>query len=330
MEEKVKEINQILNDNVVSRNLEGNIVFQNIKKFYELAQKLRIVLNDFDKNIQLEVNIDEVEKVSVLEMIEIIKKFYKEYNINLDLENLIQTGIISAKLTNTEEIDFDLCGEVSLENNIKVLDFNNNGLIIDVPILAHELGHIRNLGEKLTQENNLFTESLSRCDELLIVDYLEKNGYEQQMKNYKIHLLKTANKSINYKEVLFKILYLYKTLGDISKENYEFLFKETENYDQIINRVYDYLKKNSKPPLLQPASYLLDTYISCYLFLKYKENPEYLNVINEFNEIIKTESLETCLSFIGLKDLEIESQDILLDSVKEYINDITEEKIKTK
>ena len=50
MEEKVKEINQILNDNIVSRNLEGNIVFKNIKKFYELAQKLRIVLDDFDKN----------------------------------------------------------------------------------------------------------------------------------------------------------------------------------------------------------------------------------------------------------------------------------------
>lgn len=330
MEEKIKEINKKLNDNIVTRNLEDNLVFQNIEKFYNLAQKLRVVLNEFDKNVELQVYVDEVEKVSIFEMIEIIKRFYQEYNININVDDLIKTGIIESKLTNSGEEKFDLFGNVHIENYVKVLDFNNNGLIIDVPILVHELGHLRNLGEKLTQENNLFTESLARFDELLIVDYLEKNGYEEQMKNYKIHFFKRANNSIYMFEIIFKLFFLYDKLGDVSKKSYELLFGKTDNYNQIINDFYDYLKNNPKPPLLQHASYLLDNYISCYLYLKYQENPNYIKDINQLNEKIKTYNLTEILKFIGLKDLGKEDQEKLLNSVKEMIELIIIEKTKTK
>lgn len=331
MVEKVKYLNQMLEYNIVTSKLEENIVFQNIENFYNLAKKLRILLNEFNKNIQLIIDVDFVEKVTIFEMIEIIKKFYKEYNIEINLDTLINRGIIDFNLTNTCEEDFELWGLVHLENNIKLIDFNNNGLIIDVPVFVHELGHYRNLNkQKITQENDLLTESLARCDELLITDYLGKNGYEEQMNNYRISLLKQANKTIYYKEVFFKTLFLYKTLGDVSIKSYELLFKNTKDYEQVINNAYKIFKKNKNYQLIQPASYLLDTYISNYLFFKYKGNIEYLKIINELNEKIKTNSLEECLNFIGLKNLGANSQEMMLDAVKEMIDSITLEQSKTK
>jgi len=101
-------------------------------------------------------------------------------------------------------------------------------------------------------------------------------------------------------------------------------YEDTTNYEQEL-KVFEGQIKREEFYLDEYVRYVFDTYISSYLFLKYRENTKFLENINKLHEMVKTNNMFEILKSIGLNNLGKEDQDILLNAVKEMIDNITKE-----
>ena len=330
MDEKVKELNHKLNDYIIKNDLEYNNIFQNIWLFYTMTRELNETLKEFSKISNVKDTVKNSKRYDINEKIELIKKFYIQYNINIDIDKLIEDGTIEFIESDIDENPFYYNGKSFKENGHKLIKVSNNGTIADVPIIIHELGHYRNqLDNKSTSIREIFTESLARIDELLFLDYLSQYGYEDEIRKFKIYLLQCSANNAYYSTPVLKMFLLFDELGDISFDSYKMYFKDTKKYEQELKMFEEEI--NRKDFYLDNyVKYVFDTYISSYLFLKFKENNKFLENINTLHELVKTNNMFDCLKLIGLNNLGEEDRKILLDYVKEYINNLTEEKSKTK
>jgi len=331
MEEKINKLNKMLNDYIVNNDLEHNPNFQNIWLFYDMSVELNEILKDFTKVPNVRSAVEKSQRVDFFEKINLIKDFYRKYNINVDVDKLIVNGTINFIESNINENQFYYNGRSSKDNGHKSITAPNNGTIADIPIIIHELGHFRNQldGEKSTSVRELFTEALARTDELLFLDYLKEFGFEEEIRKFTLYLFQCSACNVRATTPILKMFLLFDELGDISLESYKMYYKDTSNYEHEIET----LEKNIKEEdffLDGYIKYLFDTYVSSYLFVKYKENDNFLENINNLHEYVNTKNIFECLQLIGLNNLDKNDRKIMLDSVKEFLTSITEEKIKTK
>lgn len=324
MEDKVKELNKLLNDYIVKNELEYNNIFQNIWLFYNMTNALNDLLKDFSDISDVKNAVQNSKRFDFFEKIALVKDFYSQYNINLDLDTLIIDGTIEFIESDIDENPFYYNGRNSKINGHKSVKVSNNGTIADVPIFVHELGHFRNQLDKTTTMRELFTEPLARTDELLFLDYLKNFGYEEEVRKLTIYIFQYSAYNARYAKPVLKMFLLFDELGDISIDSYKMLYEDTTNYEQEL-KVFEGQIKREEFYLDEYVRYVFDTYISSYLFLKYRENNMFLENINKLHEMVKTNNMFEILKSIGLTNLGKEDQDILLNAVKEMINNITKE-----
>ena len=324
MEDKVKELNKLLNDYIVKNELEYNNIFQNIWLFYNMTNALNDLLKDFSDISDVKNAVQNSKRFDFFEKIALVKDFYSQYNINLDLDTLIIDGTIEFIESDIDENPFYYNGRNSKINGHKSVKVSNNGTIADVPIFVHELGHFRNQLDKTTTMRELFTEPLARTDELLFLDYLKNFGYEEEVRKLTIYIFQYSAYNARYAKPVLKMFLLFDELGDISIDSYKMLYEDTTNYEQEL-KVFEGQIKREEFYLDEYVRYVFDTYISSYLFLKYRENNMFLENINKLHEMVKTNNMFEILKSIGLTNLGKEDQDILLNAVKEMINSITKE-----
>lgn len=317
MQERVRKLNQQLNDYIIKNHLEDNIIFQNIGLFYDMACDLYELLKEFSKIANIKDAVKNSKRLSFLEKINIIKSFYEKYHIDIDIDKLIQDGTLNFIESDIDDNPYYYNGSNGYDNGHQTVDICNNGTIADLPIAVHELGHYRNQpADGRNQLSSLFTEALARCDEFLFLNYLTDLGYKEDVRKYKIYLLQCSYKNVFYAKPLLKLFLIFKELGSISEESYKIMFKETSDYIHDIKVLESQINLESFD-LKSYVHYLFDTYISSYLFLKYKENSSFINNINQLHNFVNDTSMFECLKLIELNDLDIEDQEILINSVKE-------------
>lgn len=98
-----------LNNYILEKHLDTSPIIYNLEIFYELSNVLIENLLDITETVS---NIDytNVSKALPFENFELIKKFYKENNIDLDIEKYINDGTIDLRFFD-EFNDSTICEE---------------------------------------------------------------------------------------------------------------------------------------------------------------------------------------------------------------------------
>lgn len=237
-----------------------------------------------------------------LDKIEIISKFYKDSNINIDINEIVNSGILDIKIPiiENEKNDYFCFGKNYYLQNFKSITVYNNGLLTDSIIWVHEISHYRNQPDiKRTQENNLLTESLAFTEELIYIDYLKTFGFEYEANGFQYLLFENFHHNLSKAYKLLKIYVLYNQTGKVSEENYKFLYKNSYEYDYFI-RKFNKMIKNNQNAIFVSVWYLLASMLSIYMYISYKNNKEFIEKIKLLNDTLNELSFEKCLNMIDL------------------------------
>ena len=171
MEKRMKELNSLINDYVVAIGADANLVYANMESIYNINFNIFSILHEkYDND---DIDVINIKHSSWYENIELIKEFYRENNIDFDIDKVLNDGTIDYKFY--EEINMHNLedGECYYRNGHKGVSVCNNGFITDAAILVHELSHLRNQPDDYRDQlNNFFTEALATLDELLFIDFL--------------------------------------------------------------------------------------------------------------------------------------------------------------
>lgn len=356
-----KDINNFFIKYYSSYYKEDNLIYDNMKIFREIILLVYKQLGSYIINNTQQINWNKIKKSTFIEYAPIIDNFYKELNININLNELIENGTIDLYPRTIEELievkGKCLNGVNDYEDNHKTIYVYNNGLITDSITLVHELSHYRNQPDiKRNQINNLFTEALAFTEELIYLDYIGELGYTYESNIFKHRIIETFYYIIVDTYPLVKLHLLYNEIGNISKENYEILFKFND-YDQIINTFKEIIKDTKtninnfdkdiiedkeimnklRTDFINDLLYTVAAPLSIYMYEEYKKDNNFINNIKQLNDIImnndkNNKTVVECLNAIGLSNYNDESLNKIKEAYKSYIEKLedTEKEIKTK
>lgn len=300
-EERIKEIEDLANEFFISKNALTHLVANNLFLFYKLTEILYTNLSCFEKEERYEIEPRTFAKMTPLENIEIIKDFYKECGIDIDVDRLIEDGTIDFLFS-----DFDY---ISKGRNYygpkreKLIEACNNGIITDAVVLVHELSHYRNQtsGGRFIA-GDMLTEALAYFDELQFLDYLKRNGYEYESEAFRKYLYHICYKLARDMRAVLRIGLLYSDLGSLSKDSYEFCFGSTENYESDLEQVDACLNQGLYPQ--NGALYVLGYALSTYLYYENVNNPAIFSEIQKLHSLVETCSLPFCFQMMGLNNFD--------------------------
>ena len=208
--DKIKELEQAVNDYIVKSKYYEYEFFYNISFFNDINYQLYILVEDYLD--ETDISEDNLIKCSLYDLIELIKEFYKECNIDLDLDKLLKDGTIDFKFD--DKVIISGRNYYSGVNKFKAIDVSYSGHIINSEVLVHELNALDKDSYKNLYNDNVYDEIINDFnDNLTNIDLYEDMYY-----------------SFGY----FIALYLYSEYP--GKENYEFIIKL---YDDISNNSID-------------------------------------------------------------------------------------------
>ena len=325
IKEREKETNNFLNDFYKHNYLEKKTLFENLKNIYALISYL---YNNM-KELELE-NIDfrEGREASLEEKIHLIEDFYKKIGVPFDFNKIIADGTFEVIRTNPLDdiLDHELTnGKNNYHGNHKSIEVYNNGLLTDSIIWVHEISHYRNQTDNERNEvNDILTELLAFSESLIYTDYLESQGYKRESVMFKILEYKSLHIAIKLAYPSVRIYLLYFLLGEVSKENYLFLYKEDEDYEYALN-AFDVLKEQDHDAIFTIIWYSIGA-ISMYNYEKFIEDNNYIEKIKLLNDKIQTDiTLEEALQIIDIK-LDSQSLTNILEAINKFKNRLIEEK----
>lgn len=354
-----KDINHFFIKYYSSYYKEDNLIYDNMKIFREIILLLYKQLGSYIINNTRQINWNKIKKSTFIEYAPIIDNFYKELNININLNELIENGTIDLYSRAIEELieakGKCLNGVNEYEDDHKAIYIYNNGLITDSITLVHEISHYRNQPDiKRNQINNLFTEALAFTEELIYLDYISELGYTYESNIFKHRIIETFYYIIVDTYPLVKLHLLYNEIGNISEENYEMLFKFND-YDQIINTFKEIIKDTKtninnfdkdiiedkeimhklRTDFINDLLYTVAAPLSIYMYEEYKKDNNFINNIKQLNDIImnndkNNKTVVECLNIIGLSNYNDESLNKVSKSFKSYIDDLEEAKKPTR
>ena len=320
--EKEENINNFLNCFYNYNYPRKQILFNNLKNIYYLIsflnenmEELEIEETDFREGI--EMNLDG--------KIKLIEDFYNWAGVPFGFEKIIKDGTLEIIRTNPLDdiLDYELTrGRNNYYGENKSIEVYNNGLLTDSIIWVHEISHYRNQTDKKRNEvNDILTELLAFTESLIYTDYLEKQGYKKESLMFKISEYKNLYNVIKIANLSVRIYLLYFLLGEVSKENYKYLYKEDDSYNAAIKE-FEFLKEQNHDAIFTIIWYSIAT-ISMYNYERYKEDNKYIEIIKELNDKIQTDiTLEEALKIIDIK-LDQESLNKIQKGINTFKNDLT-------
>lgn len=312
-QERIKEIESLANEFFISENALTHLVANNLFLFYKLSEILCTNLSYFEKDEEYEIKPRTFAKKTPLENIEIIKDFYKECGIDIDVDKLIEDGTIDFLFS-----DFDYISKGRNyygSNGEKLINSCNNGIITDAVVLVHELSHYRNQtsgGRFIASE--MLTETLAYFDELQFLDYLKRNGYEYEAESFRKYLYHICYKLARDMCSVLRIGLLYSDLSSLSKDSYELYFGSTENYQSDLEQADACLKQGLYPQ--NGVLYVLGYALSTYLYYENINNPEMFSEIQKMHTLLETHSLPFCFQMMGLHNFDEKDYENITRSLK--------------
>lgn len=314
---KEKSANDFLNDFYKYNHPRKEILFNNLKNIYVL---ISFLYNNMEPLELEDIDFREGTEANLSEKINLIEDFYKTIGVQFDFNSIIADGTFEIVRTNPLYDIYD--SELTRGNNKycgehKSIEIYNNGLLTDSIIWVHEISHYRNQTDnKRGQVNDILTELLAFTESLVYVDYLEKKRYKKEGVMFKISEYKNLYNVINIAFLSVRIYLLYYLLGEVSKENYKYLYKEDDTYEKAL-KVFEGLKKQDQDAIFTIIWYSIGT-ISLYNYEMFKENIAFIEKIKKLNDKIQMDiSLEDALKIIDIK-LDCESLDKILNSINKF------------
>ena len=249
---------------------------------------------------------------SFLDTIEIVKGFLNTINPEYAvlLEELVNNGTIDTADFGGSYLDWNIDDNGREKTNLVV---KKNNTIEDAFALTHELLHYTNIKNKLGFDRFLFTEAISYLYELLLNDYLCKNGISSTDSN--IVILNGIDFFIKKCDSLYYCIdILEKTLSNEGLiDRYDIADDDIsdEEFDRNVDDLEYDLKENLK--------YMLAILVALLIYKDYKKGIVSLDNIQSFNDSINKcnnmESLRNVFIFKpSLEDVE-ESCAILNDEL---------------
>lgn len=328
------------------------LLFDNMQNIYNLIVFLYYNMQELDIEYP---NLREGQRTSVVEVEKIIDDFYKNLGIDFKFNEIIKDGTFNIirttypKKANIRELthgnnNYYVITEyfedpktkekiIIYEGIHKTINVYNNTLITDSIIWVHEISHYRNQPPLFRGEvNDILTELLAFTYELIYTDYLEQIEYEEEGKTFKIEVYKNLHTFIKKGYYIVRIFLLYFLLGEVSQENYKFLYKEDKDYEYALKSFdIEIIRRKDKNFIFTILFYSVGI-ISIYNYVEYKKNPKFLEKIEKLNQELMNNkiSLEDALKIIDIK-FEQESLDKVLEDINIFREELIEKsKIKTK
>ncbi len=320
----VKDIENYLNDYLVSHNTLQSIIFDNLFLFYKIAKEVEETLEPYFKN-GISFDIDTLTKMTLKDKIKLVKNYFQDNSIEFEIEQYINDGTIAFIDYNQLENNFDYfyignCarGNMHLENNRKkfVIDVCENGLVSDIPTLIHEISHYRDEPkERRNQVSDLLTETLAYAELYISADYLYKLGYTNDAQfvlkgegNALYHIAKSIKK-------ILKLFLVFMEFGNVSKESYQYFFKSiNENFNDYTENL-TFLAEHPSINVEYELLHLLGLYLASFLLEGYKKDHSYMKTIVKLHEEINQSDFLTCIKMMGLTDLGLEDRKCILNSI---------------
>lgn len=330
---------------------ENNLIYDNIGIFREIIILIYKQLGSYVTNNNEEFDWDKIEKSSFIEYIPLVEEFYKQLDINLNINQLLN-NTIKIKSRSPEELTNTKCkllnGTNKYENGHKIIEIYDNNLITDSITLVHELSHYRNQQDiKRNQANNLLTESLAFAEEFIYLDYLKSLGYEYETNIIKNKVTETFFFTAADAYPLVKLHLLFSQSGEISEENYVQLFKYNDYKDiigvlkEIIseqnNNITDFDKEilqdeeimdTLSDNFISDLYYILAAPLSIYMYEEYKKDNRFIEKTKELNDNLNTKDVIGCLNIIGITGYNEESLNKVSEAFKSYISELEKDKTK--
>jgi hypothetical protein len=322
----VKEIEELINDSIVLSGAENTFVFNELIVLYNLCIITFDALNDVDKSIFNDFNINKFAKTSFLDNQALIKNFYQENHIKFDLDKLMRNGTIDY-IYNEDNTFYSFNGTDGYNNGIKYVNVYNNGLITDAVTLVHEVSHYRNQTDYArNQINNVLTESVAYAEELIFIDYLKNNGYKDEMNFCTANLLINAKLCAIDSMILFKMVNLYKIFGNLSLANYQLYYHDSTDYLNDLNKLKSLITTKNYN-IYRNAGYAIGYPLGFYMYMEYKKNNQFLNKIESLHTKISNDNILNILRSINLTNLGANDLNKIKDAVME-LKETTIKKIK--
>lgn len=307
-----------------------NLAFDKINDILSLVSFLKYQICGFIQNNIPNFEYSKFTKANEEEKLKIINNFYKYIGTSFRLNETILKDYNIEHINPDEYIENDdvstlinkIGSGVSYFDEHKVVDVYDSGMLYDSITWIHESRHYRNQpdGER-SQISYVLTESVSFAEELIYTDYLESLGY-----NYESYISKYdtfSNFSVFLEDAypMMKMLSVYVNSGEISKPNYEKSFPDDE-YENSIDETLTLLTEDAQD-FFNLIRYSVASALSIYMYIEYKKDKSFMKKIDEFENAINYQSLNDCLSIIGINEINKESINKIKLSLDEFKKEIS-------
>lgn len=294
-EEQYKKLNNIIENFICNHDI---FLVNNLNFFYNLYKSKKI--------IYVEIEQFDYQKSSATETFKKIEEYYNTFfpeNL-VEIKEAFNNGKFDIKYQD-ENLEYD-DNYISGVNNTR---FYENSNIINIPlygntsdimITAHEIRHHLNNPKTSRRNiiNDLITESLSQFEEYLILEYYYNKG-DITPNDRKKYYEKQANKFIGLRnQILFiiELIIVKQNLGNISAENYKFLF----NYQDEFFKDNCTLLLNTTPNFEQINQDMLGHFLSNYMIEQYENTDNFIEKFKNLNNQLFQNPDIDCLNTIGL------------------------------
>lgn len=330
-DKELKKIEERVNDYIVERKLYQTFAYDNLPFFYIISMRIIKSLEKyFDGEIYL-LPYQDIPRASIDEKIGLIKSFYRDMNIDLDIDRLIADGTIGFKYYGLNSKYYPSSYGESYYHSKKLINSCNNGLVTDAIVLVHELSHFRDQPEDGMRKyiNDLYTEALAFTEEFIFADYLQQKGYDiyvPYMRNVTSMLFSNVQRMAS----VFRMFLTYENLGDLSQESYSILF-DKDNYQEDFQEFKSFLNNKYGEELDSNCNYVFATFLAPYLYMKYQDDYSFIEAIKRLHTLTITGDYYQILKEIGLRDYDINALDEIeksLISMKDLF--IKKSKVKSK
>ena len=326
----------------------NKLLFSNLGNIYSLITFLSNNVENLDmKTPDLSCG----ARKDLMEKLKLIEGFYKSMKIDFNIDNIFKNG--TSNIISTNNPDEATFSEIYSGNNNyiiteesytdsktnqkiitykeyhKTINVYNNDLVTDSIIWVHEISHYRNQPSiKRGEVNDILTELVAFTEELVYIDYLKRVGYEEEANMFAVAAYNNFYYFLTRSYYIIRIVLLYYSLGEISKESYKILYGKDKDYKKSLNIFFKEIQVNRKS--IFTLLYYSVGAISMYNYTEYKKDPTFFAKVQELNNALLTNSasLENSLKIINIS-LNEESLQRILDNINIFKEEIKKE-IKTK
>lgn len=299
--------------------IEFSFVYNNLKEFYLVSKIVEDNLRDYENIRETEYDINDFSKIDFFDKITIIKNFFKNINMKIDVEKCINDGtiepfIIDFKIDNIKQY-MKGHGRADEKGNVDVM-FPNSGLVLDMVVMMHELAHFPH---KLTidcEEPSFISEAIALYTELQSYDYLNNLGYVNEAKFFKGYRMKRVYGYSKKYTSLISILLTYINFGSLSKENFIKMFDDKDYYETL----KDIESREDFYIIEGPLHYILGLLLATYMYGTVKNDFSFTENINILNKNLNNFSFENSLKILGISSFDKETIIKLSSSMDEYNN----------